>query len=36
MKNNLYKIIKENTWTYLIENIITGEQAEIFKTAVVR
>jgi hypothetical protein len=35
MKNNLYRIIKENVWTLLIENIETGEQVEIWKSEIV-
>lgn len=35
MKNNLYKIIAERTYTFLIENIITGEKIEIFKSGII-
>lgn len=34
MQNNLYKIITEKTYTFLIENIVTGEQIEIFKSGI--
>lgn len=35
MKNSLYKIIKERTYTFLIENIVTGEQIEIWKSGII-
>jgi len=34
MKKNIYKIIKENYFTYTIENIDTGETIEIYKSSV--
>lgn len=34
MKKNLYKIIKENYFTYTIENIETGETREIYKSSI--
>jgi len=34
MKKNLYKIIKENYFTYTIKNIATGEIREIYKSCI--